>query len=718
MLRLNHLEHEGEQTPNLELSYSNRQIFRIRLEDNGFLDVSSDTFPLKQLDMTPKISLRCLMDKGFLKERYIFYPNDKKVLAYTLAHGLLNLYDSPWLQNLWTPDNIFFAYSAHDNMLYNIHQPYVACVMAMETQPLGTLDELHKYPMIFSFAKLLLELETGQMIEAKKKSKAGNLSLWYTLQDYCRDWSKQQLGKGYAKALEACVNFPQYYIREKKSNSDITVPQVILKYIVRQLEGEVDVLRKEEWGTRDLDLKSYTMRTSKAYEVGSQSTRYGGSKAEAQSPTISSTVRGFRKPPVDIIMSNSPSIPSNGLATSSMSLVTPFREHKEPIDLRIHASNGTNYDNVSSTFEQETNYSQPLPLIADEGDVESGFGSARLLNTQNTTGFVELETFRCLRGVFERHWEPHENYKTIKVAVFDTGYDSSYEFLNEEAQIKRIIASRNFVPGQSHDNVTDIHGHGTHVASIILHLAPHAEVYIGRVCDGVENRGPGVHAVTQVRMAYFFMTDAIEWALNNGVHIINMSFGFWKCPESGLRILRNALAQAQNNNVIVFAAASNNGMHQPMAWPACDRRYSIGIHSCGDSGTLASSFNVRPCSNGENFMVVGENILLPRLKKKGEGPHSVTGTSFAAPVASAIGALVLQFVWQQRCMEYCGQVQTRVALMDIHTNAGMARVLREIADRVSGGFYSIRSSLFWKDHVDGYNETEHAWRTIEKALTL
>jgi subtilisin family serine protease len=60
----------------------------------------------------------------------------------------------------------------------------------------------------------------------------------------------------------------------------------------------------------------------------------------------------------------------------------------------------------------------------------------------------------------------------------------------EEAQIKRIKECRNFCGDRKNtEDVTDIDGHGTHVAGIILQLAPRAELYIARVCQGDESYG-------------------------------------------------------------------------------------------------------------------------------------------------------------------------------------------------------------------------------------
>lgn len=194
-----------------------------------------------------------------------------------------------------------------------------------------------------------------------------------------------------------------------------------------------------------------------------------------------------------------------------------------------------------------------------------------------------------------------------------------------------------------------------------------------------------------------------------------MSLGF-RSSIGGLQGLRDALQEAQNQKVVVFAATSNEGLHEPVAWPASDRQYAIGVHSCIDSGGKPSYFSGAPSLHGENFMVVGENILSQWITSKGGGFCIATGSSFAAPVASAIGALVLQFVWQMGCKKHRERVGANIPLDDIRTNTGMAKVLHGISAPIDG-YRSIHSRLFWHDLLHGHDAMGHAWDKIERALS-
>lgn len=91
----------------------------------------------------------------------------------------------------------------------------------------------------------------------------------------------------------------------------------------------------------------------------------------------------------------------------------------------------------------------------------------------------------------------------VKIAILDTGIDLAHEDfqlparrrsklgkrvtskLAEKPQRERIKAYRNFVggPGEEED-VSDTVGHGTHIAGVILSIAPRAELYIAKTSSG------------------------------------------------------------------------------------------------------------------------------------------------------------------------------------------------------------------------------------------
>lgn len=163
------------------------------------------------------------------------------------------------MQTLWSSDHLFFMYEPGADTVYNIHQPWISCILSETVpsmKPLESPDVIHSFPVILSFAKLLLELETGEELKAIKSGRSQKPSLLAALWEYCRTWSHRQLDEHYAEALEACVNFPKYFRIQQQEDLTTTVHDVILNRIVRPLEKRLDISQLGEWGKRNIDLRA------------------------------------------------------------------------------------------------------------------------------------------------------------------------------------------------------------------------------------------------------------------------------------------------------------------------------------------------------------------------------------------------------------------------------------------------------------------------------
>ncbi|KAJ5738481.1 hypothetical protein N7493_001636 [Penicillium malachiteum] len=336
----------------------------------------------------------------------------------------------------------------------------------------------------------------------------------------------------------------------------------------------------------------------------------------------------------------------------------------------------------------------------------------------------------------------------VRIAILDTGIDSNHEdfhkarprrFTNdlqseaadeEVPQKFRIKGRRNFCFDGAIDvkekmiqeqDTNDCDGHGTQVAGIILRVAPNAELYIARICVGHDNTGSSISKDHPFRdPTPDVVAEALEWAIRQKVDIINMSLGF----ETSSKNVIQALKKAKNHNVLVLAAASNDGpIKDELAWPAKDPFLAIAIHSSKHGGR-PSDTAADPQKGRYNFMVVGEDIISQRLSRKSGGFCLCTGSSFATPVATAMCALIIAFMRQELCEDEREATDAEIGakcLWRVRNIDWMSRLLAEIS-KEREGFHLLHPKLFWRDYTDdrkrrpAAESRAQAWKMIEKAL--
>lgn len=205
------------------------------------------------------------------------------------------------------------------------------------------------------------------------------------------------------------------------------------------------------------------------------------------------------------------------------------------------------------------------------------------------------------------------------VAVIDTGCQIDHPDLQ-----KNIVGWYNAADPAS-GNVTDIDGHGTHVAGIIaavdnntgvVGVAPDASLYIIKA----DHNG-----------GYFYSSDIIRGinkAIEVGADVINMSFG----NEYHNEDIEEALERATANGTLCVAAAGNEHLGTPH-YPAANKcvvgvgGYNYSRHLCNNSNFGVNANIVAPGENIWSTYISGDYI-------------SYSGTSMASPVVAGVAALI------------------------------------------------------------------------------
>jgi len=205
----------------------------------------------------------------------------------------------------------------------------------------------------------------------------------------------------------------------------------------------------------------------------------------------------------------------------------------------------------------------------------------------------------------------------IKVAIVDSGLDASHPALRGRVQgyVGITEGPDGFVYDTSpHD---DAYGHGTACAGIIRSLAPDCELYSVKVLGATLAGRGSVFAA------------GLLWAINNGMHVCNISMGTTRREMSaGLHDLADL---AYFRNVMLVVAANNLPVPSyPSVYAAV---ISVAAHQLQDPRVVY--YNPAP---PVEFGAAGIDV---RVAWQGGGWITATGNSFAAPHVTGIVAQIM-----------------------------------------------------------------------------
>src|SRR5690606_15276805 len=143
------------------------------------------------------------------------------------------------------------------------------------------------------------------------------------------------------------------------------------------------------------------------------------------------------------------------------------------------------------------------------------------------------------------------------------------------------------------------------------------------------------------------VANAIRYAVDNGAHIINMSFGKGYSPSK--QVDDAAVRYAQERGVLLVHAAGNDAKDL-----ATEPNYPNRYFMSGDTATLwievgASAWRGRGqlASDFSNYGARQVDVFAPGSDITSSAPgnkyEAASGTSFAAPVVSGIAAMLMAY---------------------------------------------------------------------------
>lgn len=268
-------------------------------------------------------------------------------------------------------------------------------------------------------------------------------------------------------------------------------------------------------------------------------------------------------------------------------------------------------------------------------------------------------------------WSLTTGSSSVVVAVVDTGVFAQHPDL-----ATKLVPGWNFIKDNA--DTSDVLGHGTAVAGTVAAATNNG---IGVAGVNWASQIMPLVAVEEGDFApYSAVAEAIQYAADHGVRVINVSIG----GRNQSYALQKAVDYAWSKGALVFAAAMNEAVAEPYYPAACPKAIAV---SATDSNDRLASF-----SNFGSWITLaapGTGILSTAT---GGGYSFWNGTSFSAPIAAGVAALVL-------------------AVNPALTNAEVLTILKKTAELPAGAALPVSTIGAAPDSYFGWGRV-NAYRAV------
>jgi len=209
----------------------------------------------------------------------------------------------------------------------------------------------------------------------------------------------------------------------------------------------------------------------------------------------------------------------------------------------------------------------------------------------------------------------------VTIAILDSGVDASHPDL-----AGRMVAGYNFYDGNT--NTADVCGHGTKVAGSAAATLNNAAGVAG--VAGQAKIMPLRIAYNSSGTCYGWISDiasAVTYAADHGVRIANISYAAMPATASVV----SAASYMKSKGGLVFVSAGN--LNKDEGYSPTTSMIAVSATDSADNRSSFSSYGAFV-----SLSAPGSGIY---TTVQGGGYGAVSGTSFASPVAAAVGALVM-----------------------------------------------------------------------------
>ena len=252
-------------------------------------------------------------------------------------------------------------------------------------------------------------------------------------------------------------------------------------------------------------------------------------------------------------------------------------------------------------------------------------------------------------------WDIETGNGEVVVAVIDSGVDLDHRDLQEniwhnpdEEETGTDTAGNGYVddlwgwnfvdndndPNPDSAHIADGEGHGTHVAGIAGATGENEVVGVSWTNKIMALRALAYDSVN-ISGNTADIAEAINYAADNGAHIINLSLGGDEHASS----LELAVDFAYDAGCVLVAATGNSG-REAVAYPAkYDNVIAVGATDSNDNRASFSTY-------GEELDLMAPGVDI-RSTYPGDSTYEDSGTSMATPFVAGLASLMVSYYQQE-----------------------------------------------------------------------
>lgn len=348
----------------------------------------------------------------------------------------------------------------------------------------------------------------------------------------------------------------------------------------------------------------------------------------------------------------------------------------DPLWIRISHST----QSIHPTSLEAANYLYETNLFAD---VDPGFIINYGFSYTPTDPYYSSQW--ALHGAYSLNAESAWNYTlgspNITIAVIDGGIDTQHpDILDSFTSYAYNCDTGTNSPISSE--------HGTAVAGVIA--ANHNTIGIAGIAPNskIMNISSTLRASSTISEE---LANGINYAWQNGADVLNLSWGdqggtLYNSLHSALleSAISNALTKGRNGKGSVVVAASGN--HYIVEYPATSNSDILVVGSIKSDGTIAEF-----SGQGDQMDVVAPGVGIYTLNNI-KGYEPVEGTSFSAPYASGVAALILSENPNLTQKQVCSIIQETANRKTWNKTYGYGNINASRAIEVVNGKYVIEGN--------------------------